>query len=874
MSKCSVKEAVSKIKSVLDTKGLSDAGKKMAESRVNAIAAVLVEMQKFKNEHALGRENQESVIEQAKENAKAEEAKSSTPTEVKKGKTGFKLTPRDGASGKWTPKDQLKANIANAFIGRPKEEGKQTSSTAMYLANAKEQDIPTNQNIHATKDTIAFVSVNGGSRASKMNNDATVGWIQNVLNAGGTVLVDTEHHATKAANGYNNKGEGAVQAKIKELYGAELVREDVYETAKINGKDTKVGYSKLSLKTAIDSPTPIIGDIWEQDGYKVITTNLGGVHGRGLAKQAKDKSKIKTSNKDFDSRPDNDVITLAVKGKAPETAKIKGRAYSEKVEGGNLGLLSSELDKLVKFAKTTDKNIYLPLAGLGFGEGDPAKILPLLKQAAKQPNIILIEKDAKTVSKYKESFKPGVRSDKTGVGGASKDTTGLENVDTSRVGEHATKPWRLNGSVWTMRVSKSQAQYMKNGMNEVENFGNPFTVDDKLNENAMDFTVGGNGKATVAYYEWLKSNKKPEGYNGNEKLLDKRRKWILDNLDMVRNATKLHYAGTAKDQKVSHVNALIKIAEDTAKKPKKVQDSKFNPEKTLEEQVKEVATKYNVVEKDLLELAKERPNENLEDLVLEVTIDNTPPWEDEGTATTTESKKPNKTVEVKSMEEFIEVMKEEAKEHPEAIKYYEELLRDLDKAGFEFRPIRVNLVDVVVDEQGFDKPIAGMYDNDIITLARNVQGRFNPAATLVHEYAHAITVKGLAASKALNDKVTALRTRAETALRGHKHWSKVEYAFRDSSNAEFVAEIVANPYLQAMLDKMEGKPTLVNQIKKIFNKILNTFKGDKTALVEGLEIVQELRKVNEIEAKSNESYDKMAGYMDISPTEMTLNKEC
>jgi hypothetical protein len=96
MSKCSVEEAVSKIKSVLETKGLSDAGKKMAESRVTAIAAVLVEMQKFKNEHVLGRENQGQAIEQAKENAKKEEAKNSTPTGVKKGKTGTSEVPVAG----------------------------------------------------------------------------------------------------------------------------------------------------------------------------------------------------------------------------------------------------------------------------------------------------------------------------------------------------------------------------------------------------------------------------------------------------------------------------------------------------------------------------------------------------------------------------------------------------------------------------------------------------------------------------------------------------------------------------------------------------------------------------------------------------------
>ena len=54
----------------------------------------------------------------------------------------------------------------------------------------------------------------------------------------------------------------------------------------------------------------IIGDLWEQQGYKVVSTNLGGVHGRGLAQQASQKGLINRANIDFDTSPKGgDVIT-------------------------------------------------------------------------------------------------------------------------------------------------------------------------------------------------------------------------------------------------------------------------------------------------------------------------------------------------------------------------------------------------------------------------------------------------------------------------------------------------------------------------------------------------------------------------------------
>jgi len=175
---------------------------------------------------------------------------------------------------------------------------------------------------------------------------------------------------------------------------------------------------------------PVIGDIWDQKGVKVVTTNLGGVHGRGLAKQAKDNGLITYKNKDVDSSPSTDVITLAVKGNAPETAKIKGQAYSEQVTGGNLKLLESEVDKFIKIAKENpETDFYMPYAGMGFGEGNPSEILPILKKLDNVPNIKMVGKSSNVIDKYKESFKPGIRSDKSspkyGEAGYSKTSATL-----------------------------------------------------------------------------------------------------------------------------------------------------------------------------------------------------------------------------------------------------------------------------------------------------------------------------------------------------------------------------------------------------------------------------------------------------------------
>lgn len=175
-------------------------------------------------------------------------------------------------------------------------------------------------------------------------------------------------------------------------------------------------FEGLKEPKALKLPETEVGDIWLKDGFKIISTNLGGVHGRGLAKQAKDKGLITRLNVDFDSRPRGHtfVITVAVKGNAPETAKVPGQAFSEQCINGNVDLIESEVEKVIAMAKRLPNlRFNLPYIGLGFGEGEPEQILPILYKAAKVPNIVLISKDATTIERYRDSFKPGCRRDGT-----------------------------------------------------------------------------------------------------------------------------------------------------------------------------------------------------------------------------------------------------------------------------------------------------------------------------------------------------------------------------------------------------------------------------------------------------------------------------
>lgn len=172
------------------------------------------------------------------------------------------------------------------------------------------------------------------------------------------------------------------------------------------------------MKTIGTVDNPVIGDIWDKHAagdYIVIPVNLQGVHGRGLAKQAFDKGLIKyRRNGCYEEMPFAvNIITIAVKGKAPNTAKYSGKAWSEKVTGGNLALMQLELSYLADYAKVhNNRTFWCPFLGLGFGEGNPSEILPILRTLDPVPNIFFIKPGADVFAKYKTSFVPGARRDK------------------------------------------------------------------------------------------------------------------------------------------------------------------------------------------------------------------------------------------------------------------------------------------------------------------------------------------------------------------------------------------------------------------------------------------------------------------------------
>ena len=139
----------------------------------------------------------------------------------------------------------------------------------------------------------------------------------------------------------------------------------------------------------------------------------------------------------------------------------------------------------------------------------------------------------------------------------------LAKVDTSRVVEDV-KPWDVKGTVvWGQRVTGKQAQFIK-GYTAVNNFGNPFTTGEFPSATAIDSMTasGDNNQASVQYYNWLMTGTIPSNYDGDVKLLNARREWIISNLGKIRNATVIAYKGTARGKKVSHINALIKASEE------------------------------------------------------------------------------------------------------------------------------------------------------------------------------------------------------------------------------------------------------------------------------------------------------------------------
>ena len=114
---------------------------------------------------------------------------------------GFKLSPR----GPFTPKDQLKADRATAFIGR----GSTNSSTNSYANDARAAGIPVNAGKYSASDVV-FVSAEG-ARTGRLDPDLKE--IDRAMSAGATIITDPSDSAAMKRD--HNVGERAVKAHLE-----------------------------------------------------------------------------------------------------------------------------------------------------------------------------------------------------------------------------------------------------------------------------------------------------------------------------------------------------------------------------------------------------------------------------------------------------------------------------------------------------------------------------------------------------------------------------------------------------------------------------------------------------------------------------------
>lgn len=158
---------------------------------------------------------------------------------------------------------------------------------------------------------------------------------------------------------------------------------------------------------------PIQGDLWDQPGHKLVPTNLDGVHGRGVALQAKTLKLIDFRHWDVASSPrGKKVYCIAVKGQDPSTATHPGHAWSEKVTGKNLPLLKSQLNYLYMW--DVKNMLYSPMLGMGFGEGKAEEIMPILTWAWElfAGRLYFVEPTKEVLTKWASTLTPGARKDK------------------------------------------------------------------------------------------------------------------------------------------------------------------------------------------------------------------------------------------------------------------------------------------------------------------------------------------------------------------------------------------------------------------------------------------------------------------------------
>jgi len=130
-----------------------------------------------------------------------------------------------------------------------------------------------------------------------------------------------------------------------------------------------------------------------------------------------------------------------------------------------------------------------------------------------------------------------------------------------------------NGTINVQQLGSGKKETIGNAeLNAKENFGNPFNVEAENNKYSKPTTVGyfsakTNEEASKQFLEWLLTGKLPQEINGKKlsgmlkENLRKRRKFILENIGLIKKYKSLKYNGTGADDKFNHAKVLANVAE-------------------------------------------------------------------------------------------------------------------------------------------------------------------------------------------------------------------------------------------------------------------------------------------------------------------------
>lgn len=204
-------------------------------------------------------------------------------------------------------------------------------------------------------------------------------------------------------------------------------------------------------------------------------------------------------------------------------------------------------------------------------------------------------------------------------------------------------------------------------------------------------------------------------------------------------------------------------------------------------------------------------------------------------------------------DQYNSIIKFKNKIQDKYIKYVDEMFETFANKGIAFAPIKI--------EFKKDKDIEGFGSHSVdkengrsvLEFASTIDYRGDyPPRIVLHEYAHAITVKALQdnpsllkKAKKLRDHVLANATDKQKKEFYGLYGDKIDKDTQDEEVYEFIAEAMSSPKFQEFLSGIEStssNPSVLKDIQNFFKVILDFIvkKDEASALTDALEIVLEL----------------------------------